>query len=212
MRKFLVIMLNLALPTAFHVTGCCKPLRLMKNTFLFLTLILAATSYAQQDFIDSRIVTTDNDTLYSKIRVSTNIFDRKLITESSFYRKVTLVDENHKKTQQIKAKNIRQLRFTDLKGEKRLYVNDKSQLQRLMFKGKLTWYRRISVNPMDGTVNYFDYLIDTDGKTYNMGLLNNKKKNLMEAVSSRPDLVKELEDTKAADVDVLAILRRYETE
>lgn len=204
-------MLNLAVPAALP-TGC-KTLRLMKNTFLFLTLLLAmASSYAQKDFIDSRIVTTDNDTLYSKIRVGTNIFDRKLITESSFYRKVTLVDENHKKTQQIKAKNIRQLRFTDLKGEKREYVNDKSQLQRLMFKGKLTWYRRISVNPMDGTVHYFDYLTDKDGKTYNMGLLNNKKKNLMEAVSSRPDLVKELEDTKAADVDVLSILRRYETE
>lgn len=185
----------------------------MKNTFLFLTLLLiTAPLYAQQDFIDSRLITKDNDTLYSKMRVITNIFDRKLITESSFYRKVTLVDENHKKTHKIKARNILKLNFTDLKGEKRVYVNEGSQLKRLMFAGKLTWYRRISVNPMDGTIYYFDYLTDTVGKTYNMGLLNNKKKNLMEAVSSRPDLVKELEDTKAADVDVLAILRRYETE
>lgn len=178
---------------------------------LLLLLFLGINTYAQSTYLDSKIITVNNDTIKSKIQVSVNLFDKTLINEVSFYRTVKLVNDTYKKSEKIKAKDIKKIEFFDPKGEKRYYVNDNKQLKRLLYEGKLTWYRGLGYDSYNNIMQHHDYLIDKENNKYNLGLFNNKKKQLKEAVKSKPDLVKQIEDENQIDETViLKVLREFE--
>lgn len=181
----------------------------MKQLLLF--LFLGINTYAQSTYLDSKIITSSNDTIKTKIQVSVNLFDKTLINEVSFYRTVKLVDKNYKKSEKIKAKDIKKIEFFDPKGEKRYYVNDNKQLKRLIYEGKLTWYRSLSYDSYNNVMQHHDYLIDKENKKYNLGLFNNKKKQLKEAVKSKPNLIKQIDEEATIDETViLKVLKEFE--
>ena len=175
---------------------------------LIFCFFISITAVAQRKYVDVKLI-TNQDTIQSQMQVITNIFDKTIIQETSFYKKVVLVDGSLKVTQKIKPKVIQKLEFTDFKGETKVYVNDGNQLKRLMLEGKLTWYRSLQYNSYNHVMQYFDYLIDENGKMYKMGLFNHKKNQLLSAIASSEELVKEVEQTKPDDIDLADILKRY---
>ena len=189
-----------------------KKLNTSKTTKIFLIVLLSLSPFLfSQKYLDATIIKNNNDTINYKIKIFTNIFYKNLINESSFYRTVILVDENGKKIEKIKAIDIKELKFTDLEGQNRIYLNGGKALKQLVYDGKkIKWYRNISQNLYDGSIQYFDYLIDNEGKEYKMGLFNNSKKKLIEATKSNPELENEIENTKMTYENILLILKKYD--
>ncbi|WP_447950961.1 hypothetical protein [Chryseobacterium koreense] len=179
---------------------------------LNLFLILITISVYSQKMVDANVVTKSDETISSKLRVYTNIFYKDLIDESSFYRILYLVDDNGSKKEKIKAENVKELRFVDLKGKERIYVNNGKFLKEFMYNGnKIKWYRDISQNLYDGSIQYFDYLVDNNGTIYKMGLFNNAKKKLLEATKTKPELATEIENAKLNDEVILDILKKFDS-
>nr|WP_305050677.1 hypothetical protein [Elizabethkingia bruuniana] len=82
-----------------------------------------------------------------------------------------------------------------------------------MYDGtKIKWYRSISQNLYDSSIQYFDYLVDDKGQIYKMGLFNNIKKKLIEATKSKPELAAEIEITKLTNESMFNILQKYDQE
>ena len=181
------------------------------NKVLFILSFLTFSTVFSQKNIDAIIIKNNNDTISSKIKIYTNIFYKNIINESSFYKSLILVDENGKKKDKIKASNVKELKFTDLEGKEKTYLNGGKYLKELVYNGKkIKWYRDILQNMYDGSIQYVDYLIDNNGNEYKMGLFNNLKKKLLEATKSKPELATEIENTKLTYENILIILKKYD--
>ncbi len=204
---FMFVLINI-----FYFSGyIIKPIE-MKKSFIILFILMSTFSFSQK-YIDASITKSDNTTINSKIKIYTNIFYTKLINEASFYRALLLVDDNGKKIEKIKAENVKELKFTDLEGKNRIYANDGKALKEVMYDGtKIKWYRSISQNLYDSSIQYFDYLVDDKGQIYKMGLFNNIKKKLIEATKSKPELAAEIEITKLTNESMFNILQKYDQE
>ena len=184
----------------------------MKST-LALLLILFSTHSFSQKYVDGRIITQNNDTLTSKIRVRTNMFNKKLIDENSFYRTITLLDANEKKTGKMSASDVKELRFTDFFGKNKIYVNNGKALMELIYNGKkIKWYYEITTNLYDGAAQLSEYLIDENGKEYRRQFINGYKKVLLEVTKSKPEMISEIENTTLTRDNVILLLQKYESE
>lgn len=182
----------------------------MRNIFCLLLVLFSTLCFGQKS-VDVMIIKNNNDTIYSQLRIERNLFDRKLIDEASFYRRLVLLDSNGKKTAKLKASDVKKLQFIDLKGVEKTYVNGGDVLQRLVFDGKkIKWYKFLSQHMMDRSIQYFDYLVDQDNKRYNMGLFNSKRKKLLEATASKPELIDRIENSSLNDAEILGILSDFE--
>lgn len=177
--------------------------------FVLLFLIISNLTFAQRRYVDVELIKMNNDTIHSKMMVIVNLFNKKLINDASFYKKVILVDDNDKKKAKIKAKDIKSLSFTNLFDNKMTYVNDGNQLQILVYNGKIKWYKSISQNIMDGSISYHDYLVNESGTVFPLGLFNHRKNQLSKAIANHPELLKEIEDQRMDNIDLLDILTRY---
>ncbi|MBD3584050.1 hypothetical protein [Flavobacterium selenitireducens] len=183
----------------------------MKNIFNVL-FILSFYSGFTQKYVDAKIITLDNDTINSRIKIATNIFDKKLIDEASFFRTLVLIDDNGNKTQKIKAANVRELTFIDFNQKNMLYVNNGKALKKVMYNGtKIKWYWDISQNLYDGSIQYSEYLIDDKGTKYKIGLFKRRKSTLLELTKSKPELVSEIENIELTNDNMLLVLKKYET-
>jgi hypothetical protein len=160
--------------------------------------------------VDVELIKMNDEVIHSRMRVFTNLFNRKLIDDVSFYKAAVLVDEKGKKKEKIKAKEIKSLSFTNFNDIPMKYVNDGTQLKILVYDGKIKWFKRINRNIMDGSISYFDYLVNEEGKVFNLGLFNHRKNKLNEALKNNPKLIKEIEDTRMDDLDLLGVLERYD--
>lgn len=181
----------------------------IQKLFAVLFLIISSFTYAQKRYVDVELVKMNNDTIQSKMMVIVNLFNKKLINDASFYKKSILVDDNKKKTAKIKAKDIKSLSFTNLYDRKVTYVNDGNQLKVLVYDGKIKWYQRISQHPMDGSISYHDYLVNEKNEVFPLGMFNHRKKQLNKAIADHPELLKEIENQRMDDIDLLDILTRY---
>lgn len=180
-----------------------------------LSLLLFITSifcYSQK-YVDARIIKKDNDTVNSKITISTHIFNKKIIDERSFYDVLVLVDENGEKKEVIKTKNIKELKFTDFTGKERIYVDDKGTFRQLMFSGEKTkWFRDIVVNSYDASITYADYLVYKNGEELKFnGGFTNTKKMLIKATKSKPELENQIKIMERfSDEYILNLLKKYD--
>lgn len=177
--------------------------------FALVFLIISSFTFAQKRYVDVELVKNNNDTIHSTMMVIVNLFNKKLINDASFYKKAILVDTNKKKTAKIKAREIKSLSFTNLYDRKVTYVNDGSQLKVLVFDGKIKWYQRISQHLMDGSISYHDYLVNEKGEVFQLGLFNHRKNQLSKAIADNPELLKEIEDQRMDNIDLVDILTRY---
>ena len=184
----------------------------MKNTITLFFIIFYTSSFSQK-YLDAKIITQNNDTIYSRIKIRTNLFDKKLIDENSFYRTMIMLDDNGKKTAKINASEVKELTFIDFYGKSKIYVNNGKALMELIFSGKkIKWYYEISSNLYDGSASLSDYLVDENGKEYRLQFLKGYKRILLEVTKSKPELIAEIENTALTVDNVILILKKYETE
>lgn len=180
----------------------------MKNILLgVFTFCVTFSCFSQKAIIPAKIIINNNDTLKVNMQVVTNIFDRTLVDESSFYKAVKVLDSTTAKKSKIKAVNIKQLYFKDLKGEDNIYINDGKQLQKQLYIGKISLYSRLSYN--NYTMTHNPYLLNEEGEKFNLTLFNNKKKQLIKAIEKDEKLVEKVEQLKPSDIDVIKILKEY---
>ncbi|GGF24437.1 hypothetical protein GCM10011518_37210 [Flavobacterium limi] len=182
----------------------------MKNTFTILFILSFSLSFSQK-YLDANIIKMNSDTINATIEISTNMFNKKLIDESSFYRMLILVDKNGEKKEKIKAADVKELKFTDFDQKQQLYVNNGKALKKVVYNGaKIKWYWDISQNLYDGSIQHSEYLVDDKGIKYKMGLFKGKKSTLLEITKSKPELVAEIENTVLSNENMMHILEKYE--
>lgn len=159
--------------------------------------------------IDAKIVLMNNDTLKTKIDVYASIFELDNISALSINRVVrTIVNRSIVK---LKAEDIRQMSFTDLKGNKRLFVQKNEVLQELMFNGKIKWFRNYGRNSYDGTTIINDLMINEFGEIIEIGQLTmSRRKKIKEITKHKPQLIQIIDDMKINDENYLKVLKKYE--
>jgi hypothetical protein len=184
----------------------------MKSTITILLIIFSTFCYSQKS-LDAQIITFNNDTINSRIRIQTNLFNKKLIDENSFYRRITIVDDTEAKISNIDASEVKELKFMDLNGTNKTYVNNGKLLMELIYNGKrIKWYYEIRSNAYDGSISLSEYLIDENGKEYRLQFIRGFKRVLLEVIKSKPELVAEIKNTKITKDIMIAYLERYENE
>lgn len=182
----------------------------MKKLF-YLFLLFATSLLYSQKYVDAVVIKSNNDTIKAKMKISTNIFYSDLLNETSFMRTVRLSDENGKKLGKINAKDIKKLSFS-FNDKERIYKGEGKQLEEVMYLGKkIKWYRAFYQNIYDGSIQYHDYMIGEDGQKYAFGAFSNSKKRLLEITRNKPELAKDIEETKKfSDENILSIIKKFE--
>lgn len=177
----------------------------MKKIFFLFLFLISIFSFSQK-FLEARIIKTDNDTINSKMKIETNIFYKNLINEASFYKVVRTLNENNEVVEKIDARDIKELKFTDLEGKVRTFVNDGKFLKELLFDGeKIKFYRGLSQNLYDGAISSNYYLIDLDQKKYGLST-----KKILEATKSKPELAQDIKNWDRKINSLNEILKKYE--
>lgn len=181
-----------------------------KIQLLALIIFIAPFIAFAQRTVEVLYVTNSNDTVATKMRVSTNLFDRNLINELSFVRKLHLVSENG--YSKIKVTNIKYLEFTDFKNNKRIFESTlmvpEIKMVNILFerkiKGKLNWYRSYFENSYDGGVMIIDHYFKVDEEPVNVGAFNNFRKKLKEIITDKyPDLINKINQIETQGLLVL---------
>jgi len=153
--------------------------------------------------VNARIITLDNDTLRTRVKVTTNMFDPTLIYGSSFTTKIKTITDDDKKVN-IEASTVKELSFDDFNGKRRVFVNnsqDKKSLNEHIFNGKvLDWYRAYTASTGGETGS--DFLIN---KVTNKGLgvgyfTGIPKKKLKEFLGDEPEMETFIEETKSSSL------------
>lgn len=187
---------------------------LFKNILIIAFVLFSAVAMAQKSFpIDVNIIKNDGTTIDGKMRVYTGLFNKNYIDIRSFLRNVFIVDENNKKLERIKAKDIQELRYTSLQGEPVKFLNNGPLMKLEVYVGsKIKWHRHFTINAYDQSIQGIEVFIDENGKEYQVGLFNSLKKKLKELTQSKPELVPEIEKVKHDHDSILSIIKKYEEE
>ncbi|WP_333854041.1 hypothetical protein [Epilithonimonas sp.] len=174
----------------------------MRFYLSLLSSLLFSLSFAQKT-VNARIITLDNDTLRTRVKVTTNMFDPTLIYGSSFTTKIKTITDDDKKVN-IEASTVKELSFDDFNGKRRVFVNnsqDKKSLNEHIFNGKvLDWYRAYTASTGGETGS--DFLIN---KVTNKGLgvgyfTGIPKKKLKEFLGDEPEMETFIEETKSSSL------------
>jgi len=191
---------------------------------IYLSLLLSlvfSISFCQKT-VDAKIITFDNDTLHTKVKIVTNMFDSSFIYGSSFTPKIKTVSNKGEKIT-MEASIIKELSFKDFNGKERFFVNNsenKKSLNEHLFNGKvLDWYRGYTAT--NGGENGFDFLFNkVTNKGVGVGYFTGlPKKNLIEFFSDEPEMSTFIQEMKSSslrnaensiDVCMEAIIRKYE--
>lgn len=187
----------------------------MKNLFKGLLLLVSLTVVAQKkQAIDVELTRNNDETINGKMRIFTALFDKSTIDIISFLDAVILVDDNGKKIERIKAINIKELKFTDFKGNANTYFNDSSsRLKKLVYVGpKIKWHKEFSISAFDGSVSSTEVFINENNEKVSVGLFNSLKKKLKEITKSKSELASEIENVNYSDESIMSIIKKYEEE
>lgn len=173
-----------------------------------------ATTMYSQKYVDVVLTRTNDETINGKMRIFTALFDKNAVDIRSFIKAVVLIDDNGKKIERIKAVNIKELKYTDFKGNANTYFNDGSiYLKKLVYVGsKIKWHREFSINAFDGSVSATEVFINENNEKVSVGLFNSLKKKLKEITKSKPELASEIENVNYSDESIMSIIKKYEEE
>ncbi|MET3128377.1 hypothetical protein ABID42_003496 [Arcicella rosea] len=178
-----------------------------KTLFIILSFTYSFISYAQKT-LDTEIILTSNDTLRTKIRVYATVIDNGFFNnELNFYKSVRILDGDGNK-HKIDADFIKQMKFVDLNGKKRTFVQNSGKLAELKYNGKITWLRE-SYQYNYSKINT-DYLKNELGEEVKMGEFNSYRNKLKQITKSKPELKSLIEETTMNDAGILLILEKYE--
>lgn len=198
----------------------------MRFLFIALSILISASAFTQKiQKIDAILLKKDSkDTLYVKIKVSANLFDKTLLNEGSICRDLIVLDTNDKtwpEEKWLKPKEIDYLEFVDFKGEKRKFVTrhesgplskmdplNKSLFEEL-FVGEIGWYRQYSINVYDHSTHESDYFIKKDKKKpIFIHLFTSHKKQLLKLTKDMPKLEPMILEMNNHN-DILEVLKSY---
>lgn len=87
----------------------------MKKYAAILLILISSLSFAQ-NFVEAKIITMNNDTIKSKMRVSPAMFSKQAIDIRSFVYGLYLFDDNLEKKGKLPAKEVKRLEFNDFQG------------------------------------------------------------------------------------------------
>lgn len=190
----------------------------MKNIFkkvLFVAFTLfSMTIIAQKPFpIDMQLIKNDGTTINGKMRVFGGLFNRNNIDIRSFLKTVIIVDDNNKKIESVKARDIKELSYTNLQGEPMKFLNNGVLMKLEVYVGsKIKWYKHFRINAYDQSLRSIEVFIDEKGNEYGVGMFNSLKKKLKELTQSKPELASEIENVKYDHDSILHIIKKYEEE
>lgn len=190
----------------------------MKNIFkkvLFVAFTLfSMTIIAQKPFpIDMQLIKNDGTTINGKMRVFGGLFNRNNIDIRSFLKTVIIVDDNNKKIESVKARDIKELSYTNLQGEPMKFLNNGVLMKLEVYVGsKIKWYKHFRINAYDQSLRSIEVFIDEKGNEYEVGMFNSLKKKLKELTQSKPELASEIENVKYDHDSILHIIKKYEEE
>lgn len=194
----------------------------MRFYLSLLSSLIFTLSFSQKT-VNARIITFENDTLRTRVKVTTNMFDPTLIYGSSFTTKIKTLTEDNKKAN-VEASTVKELSFDDFNGKRRVFINnsqDKKSLNELLYNGKvLDWYRGYTAST--GGETGFDFLINKITNTgipvgYFTGI---PKKKLKEFLGDEPEMDTFIEETKSSslrnaensiDNVMESIIKKYES-
>lgn len=200
-----------------------KKLQLLLIT---LSILFSGIAYSQkQQKIDAILLKKNfEDSLSVKIKVYSNLFDKKLFNEASVYRNVIVIDSNDKtwpEEKWLKAKEIDYLKFKDFKGKKRVFVSRKKtgprskfdphvkSLYEVFFEGELSWYRRYFRIGLNSQLYHIDLLIKENiKKPISIGTIERAKKQLLKLTKDMPELESLILKINKYD-DIMGVLKKY---
>ena len=169
--------------------------------------IRASDSLREKKIIRAEIIDVNGDTLKTHIKVTTNLFYSKLINELSIIKNIKTILNNV--STKYEAKDLKSLRFIDLKNVERLFLSNGKEMVELLFDGKIRWFR-LFYQDSSGNVSAFDFMTNIETKqNANLGLFNNKRKKIKELTLSRPDLISMIENLEMNDENILEILKKF---
>lgn len=164
-------------------------------------------SLREKKQVRAEIITINGDTIKTHIKVTTNMFNAKLINELCIIETIKSISNDI--IIKYNSKDITSLRFMDFKDVERLFVSNGKQMVELLFDGKIRWFR-LFYQDSSGAVSAFDYMINADlKKNANLGLFNSKVKKIKELTVNRPDLIPLIENMKMDDENILILLKKY---
>lgn len=187
---------------------------LFKNVLMITFVLFSAVIMAQKPFpLDVNVIKNDGTTINGKMRVYTGLFNKNYIDIRSFIRNVIIVDENNKKLEKVKAKDIQELKYTNLQGEPMKFLNNGALMKLEVYVGsKIKWHRHFTISPYDQSIRGMEVFIDENGKEYQVGLFNSLKNKLKELTKSKPELIPEIEKVQHDNDSILSIIKKYEEE
>lgn len=169
--------------------------------------IRANDSLREKKIIRAEIINVNGHTLKTYIKVTTNLFDSKLINELSILKNIKTISNNL--ITKVEAKELKSLRFIDLKNKERLFLSNSKEMVELLFDGKIRWFR-LYFQDSSGSVSAFDFMTNIETKqNANLGLFNSKRKKIKEITLSRPDLISMIENSEMNDENILEILKKF---
>ncbi|MBK7959717.1 MAG: hypothetical protein IPK03_17535 [Bacteroidetes bacterium] len=127
----------------------------MKKIIFFISLIFLNALDAQ-NLVDIEIITKNNDTINSKLKVKTTWLRPDEIDIGGIIDGLIYKNSQGKKMK-ISTNYIKRLRITDLQNNERIFYNDGTKtLNELMYQGKIRWYRTFSTSTYDGHLIIYD--------------------------------------------------------
>ena len=193
----------------------------MKFKLSVLLISLFSFSFSQKT-VDAKIITITNDTLQTKVKVTTNMFDPTLIYGSTFSRKIKIFDQHGNKNN-LEVSDIKELYFKDYNEKNRVFINnsiDKKSLSEQLYVGTIIdWYRMFSATNGGENINDVLYNKETKkylGTNYFTGL---PKKKLKEFFGDEPEMIALIEESKGGGFTNLndvyssmqTIIKKYES-
>lgn len=168
----------------------------MKYLLTLLFLASIGSIQAQKKEIIAQIIMQNNDTINSKIIVDVNFFDQTMVNELSIIHKIKILDSNGKKIK-LEAKEVKELKFTDLKNKKRTFKFDgKKQLREVIYEGKTKAYYEYSANLYDGSkIIHIEFYYE-NGERVKAGAFSSSKATLKKIVQDNETLLKFIDETK----------------
>lgn len=193
----------------------------MKKLILTILVISALSASAQKKLKAKLLRVNSKDTIEATIKVSVNMFDKKLLDERSFLRKIIVINQNGK--EKIKSSEVRYLTFTDFFEKKREFISldelsrkhglinvgsHRYPLIEEVYLDNLSWYKSYSSHGYDGSKIILNHFV-LDGELIFINSLINVKKKFKKLTKKFPQLESKIEEGITSDADILELVKKY---
>lgn len=192
-------------------------MKIKLKQFLKVLLIVLNTLFitelnAQVVSLKSEIILVSGDTVKGNMIALRNIFFKKLINETSFNEKLSLINQDNKKIK-YRWNEISILKFVDLEAKERTFIQKEGypRLLEVMYKNKVSWFNHY-YQGYNYSQNVSYELFNETGKRYTIGIFNSRKNKLTLFCDGHEQIISFINDNPMTDENILHVLKMYEKE